>query len=85
MKIQKLRGTNKRTGKPHVGVKVIVSEDEFREMGNNFEGVCLYCGEVASGVEPDARKYHCDACDKNGVFGLEEALLWGRVKVGGSL
>lgn len=82
MKIQKLRGINKRTGKPRVGVKVTVTEDEFLEMGNNYEGVCLYCGEVASGVEPDAHKYHCDACNKKGVFGLEEALLWGRVQVG---
>lgn len=44
-------------------------------------GYCIYCGEEAYGVEPDARRYVCDACDKPGVYGLEELLMMGRVEV----
>lgn len=43
-------------------------------------GYCIYCGEVAYGVEPDARKYECDACGEGGVYGLEELLMMGRVE-----
>ena len=40
-------------------------------------GFCLACGEVADSVEPDARKYHCDECDANEVYGAEEILMMG--------
>ncbi len=38
-------------------------------------GFCLKCNEEASGVEPDARNYTCEACGANQVFGAEEILL----------
>ncbi len=38
-------------------------------------GFCLECGEEAWGVEPDARKYHCDSCGEWAVYGAEECLL----------
>lgn len=44
-------------------------------------GVCLACGEVAEGVEPDAREYECESCGERKVFGLEEALLMGEISV----
>lgn len=40
-------------------------------------GFCLACGDTAHGVEPDARKYECDACDAPKVYGAEELLLMG--------
>lgn len=45
-----------------------VKEDDHR-------GFCIYCGEEASNVEPDARNYTCDACEEPGVFGAEELLF----------
>jgi hypothetical protein len=39
-------------------------------------GFCLAWGEEADiGVEPDARRYLCEACGHRKVYGLEELLL----------
>ena len=38
-------------------------------------GFCIACGAAAEGVEPDARKYQCEACDEQGVYGAEELLM----------
>ncbi len=37
-------------------------------------GFCISCGEEADGVEPDARNYKCDCCEKKTVFGVEEVV-----------
>jgi len=50
-----------------------------RAMKDNA-GFCLACGAEAEGVEPDARKYHCEGCGLNHVYGAEELALMGRVK-----
>jgi len=57
-----------------------VSEDEYHEGCN---GICLSCGQIQyGGIEPDARGYECDDCGDFHVYGLEEALMMGRVQVG---
>lgn len=38
-------------------------------------GFCIGCGEEASGCEPDARNYPCDACGQSLVYGAEELLM----------
>lgn len=38
-------------------------------------GFCILCGCDAEGVEPDARKYLCEACGEKAVYGAEELLL----------
>lgn len=38
-------------------------------------GICLACGEDAYGVEPDARRYECEACGERAVYGAEELLI----------
>jgi len=38
-------------------------------------GFCLACGEDADGCEPDARKYHCESCEADMVYGAEEILF----------
>lgn len=40
-------------------------------------GFCLACGEEAYGVEPDARKYTCESCERAKVYGAEELILLG--------
>ena len=47
---------------------------ELVEADNN-EGICMNCGEIAECVEPDARKYECEACGQHKVYGAQEALL----------
>lgn len=40
-------------------------------------GFCLACGCEAYGVEPDAREYTCESCEKPKVYGAEEILMMG--------
>lgn len=54
----------------------------FTEFQNVIEqdsnvGFCLACGCDADGIEPDARKCHCEVCDADKVYGAEELLLMG--------
>ena len=42
---------------------------------DEYEGICLACGEDAHGVEPDARKYECESCGAEKVYGCQELLL----------
>lgn len=44
-------------------------------------GICLHCGELADGVEPDARRYRCECCSRSEVYGLEEAIIAGFVDI----
>jgi DNA-directed RNA polymerase subunit RPC12/RpoP len=53
---------------------------EFEKLAwESTEGFCVHCGAQASGVEPDARRYKCEDCGENRVYGLEELLLRGCV------
>lgn len=56
-----------------------MTETEFVGCDNDNEGLCVFCGESAYGVEPDARKYQCEGCEKSGVYGMQELLLMGLV------
>ena len=38
-------------------------------------GICVLCGNEQSNVEPDARKYRCENCDRSAVFGAEELMF----------
>lgn len=38
-------------------------------------GFCIKCGAEHYGVEPDARKYECEECGKEAVYGAQEILL----------
>lgn len=38
-------------------------------------GFCLECGAEVEGVDPDARRYECEACGEPAVFGCEELLM----------
>lgn len=54
-------------------------EAEFLEDHDENIGICLLCGETQSGCEPNARRYKCEACGAMKVYGLDEALLMGRI------
>jgi hypothetical protein len=57
----------------------VVSAEEMEQImfGMDSPGWCLTCGEEVDGVEPDARRYHCECCDKRTVYGMEELLMMG--------
>lgn len=56
-------------------------EDYLGTVRNGYTGICIACGEMHDGVEPDADGYYCDACEENAVMGLEQAMLCGYVGV----
>jgi len=58
-----------------------MTEDEYHIMDEDSGGFCLACGADACGVEPDARKYECEVCGEAKVYGLQELLMAGRVKI----
>jgi hypothetical protein len=54
-----------------------ISVDQILEavQSENDMGFCLACGAEAYGVEPDARRYECEACGQRKVYGAEELLM----------
>lgn len=42
---------------------------------DDYRGVCIACGKEVRGVEPDARRYECEKCGKDKVYGAEELVL----------
>jgi hypothetical protein len=56
--------------------------DEFTEACESYEGFCTTCNEVTkSNVEPDARRYECESCGERTVYGMEEALMSGFIRI----
>ena len=51
------------------------SEEEYLELTDDWGGFCVLCGEFTTGVEPDARQYECEACEKKSVYGLDELMV----------
>jgi hypothetical protein len=45
------------------------------ENEEEYLGFCIACGAEAYDVEPDARRYECDDCGANKVYGAQEILL----------
>ena len=63
--------------RPHDSIteeRILNAMDGYRYNLDN-PGFCFACGADADGVEPDARKYKCEACGAREVHGAEECLL----------
>lgn len=58
-----------------------MTENQYHELVNDQMGICLACRTTKSGCEPDARRYECDECGKQEVYGTEECLLMGRIEL----
>ncbi len=57
-----------------------ISEAEYADLTENYGGFCIECGDQAYGVEPDARRYQCESCGANAVYGAEELLIRGVIQ-----
>jgi len=68
-------------------MKQSMTEKEYQYLTfSGSPGICMQCGAVTeSGVEPDIgapepdRCYRCEACGARAVWGLEQALIGGRL------
>jgi len=66
---------------PNKIVGFAMSETEFNESRAEYQGICLYCGAMAGECETDARKYQCEECALEQVYGTEELLLMGKIRI----
>jgi hypothetical protein len=60
---------------------ISMAYDEYLSGNEGAMGFCLACKAEAYGVEPDAREYRCEACGQCRVFGCEELLMMGELKI----
>lgn len=44
-------------------------------LSDTTEGICLSCGYIQDGVEPDAECYRCEDCGEYEVCGIEHVIL----------
>ena len=57
--------------------------DNYLQLTEQGAGWCLRCQEVTqeSGVEGDARGYKCPGCGEPQLYGLEEAMMMGVLRL----
>ena len=60
---------------PSITTDMVLAAVEDSMVDCNYSGFCTACGDETYGVEPDARRYQCEACGENAVYGAEELLL----------
>jgi hypothetical protein len=58
-----------------------MSEADFKNRDDQYVGLCLKCGHERSCCEPDAREYDCEECDENQVYGMQELLVMGKIRI----
>jgi Zn finger protein HypA/HybF involved in hydrogenase expression len=53
-----------------------ITEQEYRNACESDSGFCIECNDFTREmVEPDAENYKCPECEKETVFGAEQALI----------
>jgi hypothetical protein len=80
--MKKTTFTGRKTGRTLY--RFTMGEREFMNRNEQYEGRCILCGSSRGECEPDARKYPCEKCGESAVYGLEELLMMGYVRIGGA-
>tara|TARA_A100000172_G_scaffold53192_1_gene33682 strand:+ start:1199 stop:1411 length:213 start_codon:yes stop_codon:yes gene_type:complete len=55
--------------------KTMFSLEQIEAASYESTGFCVSCHEESGMVEPDARKYACEACGERAVYGADEILI----------
>ena len=66
---------------PNKIVGFAMSKSEFKESRDESQGICLSCGAMAGGCEPDAKKCPCEECALEEVYGMEKLFLMGKILI----
>lgn len=53
--------------------------EQIQQAMEDQKGFCLACGYEQDCVEPDARGYECEDCERPTVYGADELLIMGKV------
>jgi hypothetical protein len=66
----------------NIGIEMItITEDEYKQACDDYQGICLACEEYQDNCEPDAEGYLCESCGENQVCGVEQALIMGELDI----
>ena len=60
---------------PSLTVDRLIEAAERQMTSLDNPGFCIACGEETDGCEPDARKYKCEFCGENKVYGAAELAM----------
>ena len=63
--------------------KIIPHKFSLRRLeraAEEYAGFCIACGSEHEAIDPDARRYTCEECGKNHVYGAEELVMMGFIK-----
>lgn len=60
---------------PSVTHDRVIKAVKSQMFGTDNPGICIACGADATGCEPDARNYECEACGERKVFGASELVF----------
>jgi predicted amidophosphoribosyltransferase len=60
---------------PSIDIDKVISAAENQMFGLDNPGFCINCGAEHDDCEPDARKYHCEECGENQVYGAAELAM----------
>lgn len=60
-----------------------MTEDDFRDYRNSYDGYCTVCNDVTryGGTEPDAENYECHECGAMTAMGIENAMIMGHIEI----
>lgn len=59
----------------------IMTEAEYHALDENYEGLCISCGQTKDGCEPDAENYECELCERTTVQGYMNLLADGKINI----
>lgn len=60
---------------PSITVERVLEAAEREMYSLDNPGFCLSCGMEQDGCEPDARRYECEHCGEEQVYGAAELLM----------
>jgi hypothetical protein len=66
--------------KPGALVAKKFTTEQLQQADHDQNGFCRACGAEAYGVEPGARRYHCESCGLHQVYGASELAIMGQVR-----
>jgi hypothetical protein len=73
--MDRVKVIGKKTGKTYFVPRLSMDELGNLMLDHADTGWCVACGQEVDGVEPDARKYPCQSCNQDAVFGLQELVI----------
>jgi hypothetical protein len=59
-----------------------MTETDYKQLADDYQGLCMVCGSTKDSCEPDAEHYECGCCEEKAVFGIEQLVIMGKIQIG---